>query len=108
MSSNSTHFNLASLKAYVDAQEKIIETLLQKDTQNYRFRNPNKVDWTRFWTSVWGKPLEPKKEKVVRDLHPIDDHLILPDVVPPFCEVVPIPETLDACWGGFQCKKLLF
>ena len=39
--------------------------------------------------------------------HPIDDSFIFPDIVPPSCKVLPKPKTLDGCWGGFGCKKML-
>jgi len=106
--SNTTLLTLDSLQPYADAQEKLIESLLRKDPHNPPFRNLGDEGWTRFWKSSWGNSMKIKKEDVVRDLRPIDDSLILPDVVPPSCHTVPKPETLEGCWAGFECKKMLF
>ena len=105
MSSNSTPITLQSLQPYAAHQEELIEALLARDTQNFRFREPEEA-WTPFWESVWGKDLKFEKEQVVRDPHPISDSLILPDVVPPHCVLLPKPKTLDDCWKGFQLKKI--
>jgi len=105
--SDPTPLTLRSLQPYAGAQEKIIESLLRKDPHNPHFRNLDDEDWTRFWNSAWGNPPIIEEEKVARDLHPIDDFLILPDVVPPFRKVLPKPENLDGCWAGFECEKML-
>jgi hypothetical protein len=60
----------------------------------------------RFWLSVWGKDTLDKTEEVVRGPNPIDDSLILPDVVPSHRDVMLKPKNLDKCWS-VHCKKIL-
>lgn len=107
MSSDPTPLTMQSLQPYVDAQEEIIESLLRKGRQDHYFRDPNDEDWAQFWDSAWGKPVILEKEKVVRGTNPVDNSLILPNVVPPTCRVLPKPRALDAFWGDFDCKKFL-
>jgi len=105
--SDPTPLTLRSLQRYADAQEEIIHSVLQEDSLGYYFRNPTNPGWTRFWESNWGNPLNREEEKVVRDINPIDDSLILPDVVPSSCKALPKPKNLEGCWRDFKCEKFL-
>ena len=105
--SDPTPLTLRSLQRYADVQEGIIDSVLQEDSLGYYFRNPINSGCTRFWESAWGNRILPEEEKVVRGINPIDDSIILPDVVPSSCRVFPRFETLDGCWWGFDCEEFL-
>jgi len=105
MSSNSTPLTLQSLQRYAVRQEELIESLL--DTAPDYFQNPDLKVWTTFWESAWGKGAALERESVVRDPKRISDSLIPPDVVPPYCDGILKPKSLDDFWGGFGCKKFL-
>jgi hypothetical protein len=98
---------LRSLQSFAPRQEERIKRLIGKG----RFQDLEDPDWKTFFKSAWGglggnpDAFEGPK-KVQRGIDPIDDSLLLPDIVPDMCNVMPKFETLDECWY-FDCEDIL-
>jgi hypothetical protein len=105
MSSDLNPTTLRSLQHYASRQTELIDSLLKKSP--YLFRDPSNDDWLPFWTSAWGKDLDSldTTEEVLRGPDPIDNSLILPDVVPDHRDVMLKPEKMVNCWR-FECEKI--
>lgn len=93
---------MMSLQRYASDQNAVIKMLIGRG----RFRDFDHPDWKDLFDSTWGANLDDldTTEKVQRDPDPIDDSLILPDVVPLDCNVMPNSEVLDRCWPS-KCDK---
>jgi hypothetical protein len=97
MESTTPQLQLSSLRNYALRQTQLIESISSR-TDLFEDLNPND-DWMTLWHTFWDKQVGwDTKQKVERGPDPIDDSLILPDIVPAECDVMIKPDIVDGCW----------